>query len=76
MTLNLTFNFYPTLQSCSYVVYKIIISVLFVFISFHVYAINFVLISLKTFYGANLYMSLNTGVNFWKSQLLTHAQKQ
>ena len=67
MTLNLTFNFYPTqatLQCCSYVEYKIIISVLFVFILFHVNAINFVLISLKTFYGADLNMSLNTGVNF------------
>ena len=64
MTLNITFNFYPTLQCCSYVVYIIIIFVLFVFISFHVYAISFVPISLKMFYSANLYMSLNTCVNF------------
>ena len=63
MTLKLTFNFYPTLHRCSYVVYKIIISVLLLFISFRVYAINFVPISLKTFYSANLYMSLNTSVN-------------
>ena len=57
MTLNLTY-FYPALQPCSYVVYKIIISVLFVFISFHVYAINSVPISLKMFYSAILNMTL------------------
>ena len=40
MTLNLTFNFDPTLQRCSYVVNKIIISLLFVFISFHIFAVK------------------------------------
>ena len=65
MALNLT-NFHPTLQCCSYgdVVNKILISVLFVSISFHVYAINFVPICLKTFYSVNLYISLNTCVYF------------
>ena len=47
MTLNFRFNFYPILQRCSYVIYKIIISALFAFISFQVYVMNFVLISLK-----------------------------
>ena len=55
MTLNLTFNSYPILQRCCYVIYKITISVLVAFISFNVYVINFVLISLKTFYSAKLY---------------------
>ena len=65
MTPNLTFNFYPTLQRCSYSVYKIIISVLFVFISFNGCSINFLIpISLKMFYSANLYMFLSTCVNF------------
>ena len=64
MTLNLAFNFYPILQHCSYVIYKMIISALFAFISFQVYAMNFISISLKTFYSANLYMSLDTCVNF------------
>ena len=64
MILNLTFNFCPILQRCSYVIYKIIISALFAFIPFHVYVMNFVLISLKTFYIANQYMSLNTCINF------------
>ena len=35
-----------------------IISVLFAFISYHVYVINFILISLKTFYSVNPFMSL------------------
>ena len=54
MTLNLTFNSYPLLQCCSYIIYKIIICALFVFISFYVYSMNFVPISLKTFYSAIL----------------------
>ena len=64
MTLDLTFNSYPILQRCSYVIYKIIISASFAVISFKVYAMNIVVILLKTFYSANLYMSLNTCVNF------------
>ena len=59
----MTLNFYPTLQRCSYL-RKIIISVSFVSISFHIYAVNFVLLSLKTFYSDNLYISLNTCVDF------------
>ena len=47
MKLKLIFISYPILQCCSYVIYKIIISVLFAFISFHIYVINFVTISLK-----------------------------
>ena len=64
MKLNLIFNSYPILQRCSYVIYKIIIPASFVFISFQVYVMNFSLIPLKIIYSANLYMSLNSCVNF------------
>ena len=64
MTLNLIFNSYSVLQCCSYIIYKIIIFASFAFISFQVYAMNFVLYYWKRSIVPNLYMSLNTCVYF------------